>query len=60
MVVKWKAGNRWCYGVVISEATSSDPEGPYVEVEYTHSVPATSLPSGRIMKIYGVHQVVNA
>ena len=60
-----KRGNRevgyWHYGVAIREYTSSDPEGPCVEIEYTHSVP--TLPnsggsrSGRIVKVYGVHKV---
>lgn len=43
------------------EYTSSDPEGPCVEVEYTHSVPALANSggsrSGRVVKVYGVHKV---
>jgi hypothetical protein len=59
-VVKWKTieKNQWHYGIVISEATDQDPDGPYVEVEYTHSVPASNKHSGRIVRIYGVHKVV--
>lgn len=56
-VVKWKTGPHWNYGVVLTEATSSDPEGPYVEVEYTHSVPASNVKAGRVIRIYGVHKV---
>lgn len=58
-VVKWKGPNKgqWHYGVVVSEATSSDPDGPYCEVEYTHSTPVSNVQSGRVVRIYGVHRV---
>lgn len=60
-IVKWGAfshsNRQWHYGVIVKEATSSDPEGPYVDVEYTHSRPASNIPAGRIVRIYGVHKV---
>ena len=56
-VVKWKGTNQWHYGVVVGEGTSSDPEGPHVDVEYTHSRPASNQQPGRVVRIYGVHRV---
>ena len=61
MIVKWKSPthNQWHFGVVLAEATSSDPEGPYVDVEYTHSTPRLRRPPiGRKVRIYGVHKIV--
>lgn len=56
-VVKWKVGKHWNYGVVVAEV-DSEPEGPYVDVEYTHSVPASNVRPGRVVRIYGVHKVI--
>lgn len=55
-VIRWKiSGRQWHYGVVIAEATDSDPDGPYVDVEYTHSVPASNQAAGRRVRVYGIH-----
>jgi|SRR5215467_4295869 len=60
-VVKWKnpKANQWHYGVVAGEATSETEGGPFQDIEYTHSVPPSNQPSGRRVRMYGVHKTVD-
>src|SRR5262252_723101 len=57
-VVKWKGHKQWHYGVVAGEATSETEGGPFTDVEYTHSVPPSNQPSGRKVRMYGVHKLM--
>lgn len=62
--VKWKTykqgsdySKQWHYGYVVAEATDQDEDGPYCDIEYSHSVPASNQKSGRVVRVFGVHKV---
>jgi hypothetical protein len=47
----------WHFGTVVTVADASDLDGPYAEIEYTHSVEPINYPAGTKVRIHNFSKI---